>query len=134
MINTEGYLEHIQKLLRDNNVPKLPEEYAEDPLFVQIHDELKTIREILFAFSSGDFSPTINIRGVIPGCLKTLQSHLCHLVWQVQMVEKGETLAVINDKLRKEVEEMESLKESEAHFKFLASHDPLKGVFTEIDP
>jgi diguanylate cyclase (GGDEF)-like protein len=162
MTTAEGYLEHIQKLLRDNCVPALPDEYAENPLIVQIHEELKAIREILCAFSSGDFSPAITVRGIIPGCLKTLQSHLRHLVWQVQMVEKGdfnqevqfmgefsnifnsmvrrfslslsklqekgETLAVINDKLRKEVEEMEILKESEAHFKFLASHDPLTGI------
>jgi diguanylate cyclase (GGDEF)-like protein len=162
MSNNEGYFEHIQKLLRDNNAPELPEEYAENPLFVQIHDELKSIREILHAFSSGDFSPSINIRGIIPGCLKALQANLRHLVWQVQMVEKGdfsqevqfmgefssafnsmvrrfslslsklqeeeESLAVINDRLRKEVEDMENLKESEAHFKFLASHDPLTGI------
>jgi len=62
MTNVEGYLEHIQKLLRDNNIPRLPEEYAEDPSIAQIHEDLKAIREILFAFSSGDFSPEINIR------------------------------------------------------------------------
>jgi diguanylate cyclase (GGDEF)-like protein len=162
MFNAEGCLEHIQKLLRDNSVPELPDGYAENPLFVQIHDELKAIREILRAFSSGDFSRAITIRGIIPGCLKSLQANLRHLIWQVQMVEKGdftqevhfmgefsdafnsmvrilnlslsklqeegETLADINDKLRKEVEHMEVLKESEAHFKFLASHDPLTGI------
>jgi len=42
--------------------------------------------------------------------------------------EKGETLADINDKLRKEVEHMEVLKKSESHFKFLASHDALTGI------
>jgi len=162
MSNTEEYLKHIQKLLRDSKVPVLPEEYAEDPLMVQIHEELIAIREILRAFSSGDFSPSITVRGIIPGCLKNLQANLRHLIWQVQMVEKGdfsqqvhfmgefsdafnsmvrifslslskqqehgETLAVINDKLRKEVEHMETLKESNAHLKFLASHDPLTGV------
>jgi len=162
MSNIEGYLEHIRKLLRDNSIPKLPPEFAEDPLVVQIHEEIKTIREILLAFSSGDFSPAITIRGIIPGCLKTLQAHLRHLVWQVQMVEKGdftqevrfmgefsnafnsmvrrfslslsklqekeESLADINNKLRKEVEHIAILKESEARFKFLASHDPLTGI------
>jgi diguanylate cyclase (GGDEF)-like protein len=162
MITAEGYLDHIQKLLRDNNIPKLPDEYTENPLLVQIHEDLITIRETLAAFSSGDFSPTINIRGIIPGYLKTLQSHLRHLIWQVQMVEKGdfsqevcfmgefsdafnsmirrfslslsklqkkkESLAIINDELRKEVEHMEQLKKSEAHLEFLASHDPLTGI------
>jgi len=162
MNNTEGYLKHIQKLLRDNSVPELPDEYAEEPLIVQIHEELKAIREILRAFASGDFSPSITVRGIIPGCLKSLQANLRHLIWQVQMVEKGdltqkvhfmgefsdafnsmvrilnlslsklqeegETLADINDKLHKEIELMASLKESEAHFKFLASHDTLTGT------
>ena len=90
MSNTKGYLEHIVKLLRDNHVSKLPDEYAEDPLMVQIHEELKAIREILRAFSSGDFSPSITVRGIIPGCLKSLQANLRHLIWQVQMVEKGD--------------------------------------------
>jgi diguanylate cyclase (GGDEF)-like protein len=162
MTNIEGFPKHIQKLLRDNNVPVLPEEYADDPLIVQIHEDLKTIREILHSFSSGDFSPAITVRGIIPGCLKSLQANLRHLIWQVQMVEKGdfnqevhfmsefsnsfnsmvrrfslslsklqekeETLVELNNKLRKEVEHMETLKEREAHFKFLASYDHLTGI------
>ena len=149
-------------MLHDNKIPELTGELADDSLLSQIHDELKIIREVLFAFSSGDFSPTVTIRGIIPGCLKSLQAHLRHLIWQVQMVEKGdfsqeirfmgefstafnsmvqrlslslsklqekeETLLDINNKLRKEVERMEILKESEARFKFLASHDPLTGI------
>jgi diguanylate cyclase (GGDEF)-like protein len=96
MVTAEGYLEHIQKLLRDNDIPKLPEEYAENPLLVQIHEDLKVMRETLAAFSS--------------------------------LQKKKESLAIINDKLRKEVEHMEHLKESEAHLEFLASHDPLTGI------
>ena len=149
-------------MLRDNLVPELPEEFADDPLFAQIHEDLKSIREVLLAFSFGDFSPVITIRGIIPGCLKSLQAHLKHLIWQVQMLEKGdfsqevrfmgefsvafnnmvrsfsqslskmqdkeETLIEINNRLRKEVARMEILKESEARFKFLASHDPLTGI------
>jgi diguanylate cyclase (GGDEF)-like protein len=162
MAGVDGYLEHILKLLRDNSVPALPAEYAENPSIVRIHEDLKAIREILQAFSLGDFSPAITVRGIIPGCLKALQANLRHLIWQVQMVEKGDftqevhfmgefskafnsmvaifslslsklrekgdTLAVINDKLRKEAEHVEKLKESEAHYKFLASHDPLTGT------
>jgi len=165
MINSEGCLKHILRLLKDNRVPELPEEYAKEPLIVQIHEELKTIREISFAFSSGDFSPTITIKGIIPDNLKSLQTSLRNLIWQVQMVEKGdfaqevnfigefanafnsmvrrlnlsihklnekeETLADItnmNNKLRKEVENIESLKKSNIQLKFLVSHDPLTGT------
>jgi diguanylate cyclase (GGDEF)-like protein len=166
MDKAEAYLEHIRRLLRDNRVPSLEGELAEEPLLRQIHDELKTIRELLLSFSAGDFSPAIGIRGIIPGCLKALQAHLRHLIWQVQMVEKGdfsqevrfmgefstafnnmvhrfcdtlsalkqkeETLTAMNSKLRSEAENrasaVEALQESEARFKFLASHDPLTGI------
>jgi len=45
-----------------------------------------------------------------------------------KLQERGETLTIINEKLRKEIKNIETLKESEAHFKFLASHDPLTGI------
>jgi len=133
MIINEGYLNHILKLLKDNHVPELPNEYAENPLIVQIHNELKAIRLILLAFSSGDFSPDITVRGIIPGCLKSLQNAFNSMVRRLDLSlsmlrEKEETLADINDKLHKEVEHMEVLKESESHFKFLASHDTLTGI------
>ncbi|MDR1929931.1 MAG: GGDEF domain-containing protein [Treponema sp.] len=156
-------LEHIRGLLRGNSIPKLEGELAEQPLLGEIHEDLKTIREILLSFSAGDFSPAIRIRGIIPGCLKALQAHLRHMIWQVQMVEKGDftqrvhfmgefstafnsmvqqmdkTLSVLKqkeEKLQSEVTRsfsaMEALQESEARFKFLASHDPLTGALNRV--
>jgi len=158
----EGYLEHFLKLLRDDYIPDLPKEYAENSLVVQIHEELKAIRDISQIFSAGNFSSPITVQGIIPNNLKSLQTSLRNLIWQVQMVEKGDftqevhftdefsnafnnvvrrlelclsklkekedTLADINNKLRKEVESKESLKESNTYFKFLASHDSLTGI------
>jgi diguanylate cyclase (GGDEF)-like protein len=162
MDKSQAYLEHIQKLLRDDKAPDLEGELANDLLLRQIHDELTVIRNITHAFSGGDFNSEIVTGGFIPGCLKSLQSHLRHLVWQVQMVEKGdfsqkvhfmgefsgafnsmvrrlhlsltklqkneESLSDLNNKLRKEAEQIELLKESEARFKYLASRDPLTGI------
>jgi diguanylate cyclase (GGDEF)-like protein len=90
MAETITELEHIRKLLRDNVIPGLEGELAEIPLLREIHEEIKIIRETLLSFSAGDFSPVIKIRGIIPGCLKALQAHLQHLIWQVQLVEKGD--------------------------------------------
>jgi diguanylate cyclase (GGDEF)-like protein len=90
MVEISDVLEHIRKLLKDNAVPQLEGELAELPVLGEIHQDLKTIREILYAFAGGDLSPTITIRGIIPGCLKTLQAHLRHMIWQVQMVEQGD--------------------------------------------
>jgi diguanylate cyclase (GGDEF)-like protein len=83
-------LEHIKRLLKDNSVPKLEGELAEIPVLRELHGDLTAIREILFAFSQGDLSPAITIRGILPGCLKALQAHLRHMIWQVQVVEQGD--------------------------------------------
>jgi diguanylate cyclase (GGDEF)-like protein len=162
MDKTKAYLEHIQKLLHDSIPPEPEEEFKNDPLLCQIHHDLTSIRNLAHAFSQGDFSPDITLRGIIPGCFKALQAHLRHLIWQVQMVEKGdfsqevrfmgefsdafnsmtrrfhlsltklqkneESLIDTNNNLRKEIERMDALKESEARFKFLADHDPLTGI------
>ncbi|MDR2581170.1 MAG: GGDEF domain-containing protein [Fibromonadaceae bacterium] len=146
MSNKQKYLEHIQSLLRNKDIPELREELAEDPLLTQIHNELKTIREITLAFSSGDFSSAIGTRGFVSGCLKTLQANLRHLIWQVQMVEKGNFSQEIhfmgafstafNNMVRQlkwslteQLKKENSLIKSEAYFKFLANHDPLTGVY-----
>jgi len=121
MGNSEGYLEHILKLLKEKDIPQLPAEYAENPLIVQIHEDIKAIREILSAFSSGDFSPEITVKGIIPDCINSLQANLRHLIRQVQTAD-------IDNNMRKEVEHIEIIRKSEAHLKFLASHDPLTGI------
>jgi diguanylate cyclase (GGDEF)-like protein len=159
-------LEHIRKLLRNNTIPSLEEKLAEIPVLRDIHNELKTIREIMYSFSTGDFSPVITVRGIIPGCMKSLQSRLQYLIWQVMMVEQGDfsqkveflgefsdafnrmtaqldatlkelkekekNLSTLAESLRNEVDlrnsAMESLKQSESQFKYLASHDSLTGA------
>jgi diguanylate cyclase (GGDEF)-like protein len=90
MAEISDALEHIRRLLKDNAVPKLTGELAEIPALREIHHDLKTLREVVYAFAEGDLSPEISIRGIIPGCLKTLQAHLRHMIWQVQMVEQGD--------------------------------------------
>jgi diguanylate cyclase (GGDEF)-like protein len=169
-MNTEerdnGALEHIKKLLRDNTIPPLEGDLAEIPLLRELHGDLKAIREIMYSFSTGDLSPEIRVRGIIPGCIKALQAHLRHMIWQVQMVEQGdfsqqvqfmgefsnafngmvrkldetlktlkgkeETLLALTTDLQNEVllrtSAVESLRESESQFKYLACHDPLTGA------
>jgi diguanylate cyclase (GGDEF)-like protein len=83
-------LTHVKQLLKDNIVPEMEGALAEIPILAEIHTDLKAIREVLYAFSTGDLSPDIRVRGIIPGCLKSLQAHLRHMVWQVQMVEQGD--------------------------------------------
>lgn len=145
-MNEKKCLEQILKILKESKTPKLPIEFANNPLFIEIYEELKSIRETTYAFSGGDFSHVISARSYIPGCLKALQADLRHLIWQVQMVEKGDFSQKVHfmgdfstafnsmvDRLRSNVTELQekekSLTESEARFKFLASHDPLTGIY-----
>ena len=88
--NSSPELEHVRRLLRDKTLPELEGELAENPLLQEIHNELKAIRETVLAFSAGDFSPAISVRGIIPGGLKELQAHLRNMIRQVQMVEQGD--------------------------------------------
>ena len=96
MDKAQAYLEHVQKLLKDRAAPQLNGEIAENPLLRQIHDELISIRETSLAFSAGNFDPVITARGVIPGCLKSIQANLRHLSWQVQEVGKGDFSQRVN--------------------------------------
>ncbi|MDR1212104.1 MAG: GGDEF domain-containing protein [Spirochaetaceae bacterium] len=83
-------LEHIIELINHGQLPELGENLKTVPGLSALHEQLVQIREILFAFSSGDLSQTIKSRGFIAGCLKSLQAHLRHMVWQVKQVEQGD--------------------------------------------
>jgi diguanylate cyclase (GGDEF)-like protein len=143
---TNAYLKHIQSLLRDKKPPELHGKLAENPLLVQIHNDLMATRGAAHAICAWDISHPVGARGFIPGCLKHLQAGLRHLIWQVRQIHMGdfsreipfmgEFSVAFNDMVSRlrwshsELREKEnSLKESEAHFKFLASHDHLTGCY-----
>lgn len=83
-------LTHIAKLLHDPAKPEIPEELADNELLRQIHVYLSRMRALLSSYSTGDFGPAIQDRGVIAGRLKTLQANLRHMVWQVKQVAEGD--------------------------------------------
>ena len=96
MDKTQLYLEHIEKLLSSRIIPELQGEDAKNPLLKKIHDDIKAIRETCTAFSAGNFDGAITTRGVIPGCLKSIQANLRHLSWQIQEIGKGDYSQRIN--------------------------------------
>lgn len=91
-------LEHIKKLMNENTVPILEGDLSEIPALREIHDEIKTIREILSSFSS-------NYEENLPTLTESLR-------------RRTECLAAA----------METLLESESRYKYLANHDPLTGA------
>jgi diguanylate cyclase (GGDEF)-like protein len=125
-------LNHVRRLLRDSAIPKLEGELAENPLLQEIHEDIKAIREAILSYSAGDFSPVIKARGVIPGCLKTLRSRLRHMIWQIQLVKKGdltqeahfmgEFSTAFNDMVRQFNKTLSELKEKEETLLTLTSN------------
>jgi len=105
---TNALLAYLRKLIDSPAVPELPPELAglnasgdalgDVPGDVTdivngvegLRDQLIALRDILDAFSRGDFSPEIRVRGIMAGRLKTLQANLLHLCWQIQQVADGD--------------------------------------------
>jgi len=82
-------LEHIKKMLLEGIEPPFPHEGEGLPTLRFIHDYLVSLRNLLKDFSRGNLSDDILLRGSLAGSLKTLQSNLLHLTWQIQQVSAG---------------------------------------------
>ena len=83
-------LEFIYKLIYSTSLPLKPDLLKENDKLSRIYDYLVELRGVVSAFSKGDFSPDIKIKGFLGGSLKNLQANLCHLIWQVEMVASGD--------------------------------------------
>jgi diguanylate cyclase (GGDEF)-like protein len=83
-------LDYMLKLLRDETMPEIPEEFAEVSAIQEIHRELGEIREALVSFSKGDLSPEISGQGMVLLCLKALQSQLRNLIQRMQTAGNGD--------------------------------------------
>lgn len=89
----DALLAYLRKLIDDPAVPELPPELAGLSFAADmegLRDHIIALRDILEAFSRGDFSPEIRVRGSMAGRLKTLQANLLHLCWQIQQVADGD--------------------------------------------
>lgn len=84
---TNNALEHIKKLLHSAQIPELPPELED---LRELHQYLVELRIILKRFSAGDFSQDVKLRGIVAGCLKTMQASLLHLAWQIKQVAQGD--------------------------------------------
>ncbi|MCC8194422.1 MAG: GGDEF domain-containing protein, partial [Deltaproteobacteria bacterium] len=80
----------VRKMIHDPVMPQIPPEFAEVEGLAAVHEQMSKLRDVLDAFSRGDFSPDVRLRGVIARRLKTLQASLLHLCWQIQQVANGD--------------------------------------------
>jgi len=83
-------LDYAEKLRSAVKAPEIPAPFANDAKFLQYHDDCLKLREILYAFSKGDLSVNIKMRGFTAGACKALQGNLRHMTWVVQQIEKGD--------------------------------------------
>lgn len=83
-------LEHIDNLLHSPSVPEIPAEVQDLDELRKIHDYLADLRGVLQEFSKGELTKEIQLRGLVAGRLKTMQSNLWHLTWQIQQVANGD--------------------------------------------
>jgi diguanylate cyclase (GGDEF)-like protein len=138
-------LEHITRLLEDDALAELDEELGRLPGLRGIHNELTRIREILFAFSNGDFSPDIGGDSGVFKYLAAHKEHMNHLFLQMQLVEQGNLtpqfsltnqVAVAFNRMVCNLDslfanmknEEKASQEREFQLKYLADHDPLTGA------
>ncbi len=86
--------DELSRLLLDTIMlvkpPEIPARYESIDSFKTLHANLVSLREFLFAASSGDLSKPVIFKGFIGGTLKTLQANLRHLIWQTKMVASGD--------------------------------------------
>lgn len=89
-VNARDVVAHIKQLLRNPKPPELTPELSQVDSLEEIHSHLLDVRSILSEYASGDFSPEINLHGVMGTRLKGLQANMRHLLWQIACVEAGD--------------------------------------------
>ena len=121
------------KMIHDPVMPEMPPEFAEVEGLADALERVSKLRNILDAFSRGDLSPDISLRGVIAGRLKALQANLLHLTWQIRQVADGDFsqrvdfMGEFSVSFNSMVEQLDAaltaLSKSEARFRYMAEHD-----------
>ncbi|MCL2102955.1 MAG: diguanylate cyclase [Syntrophorhabdaceae bacterium] len=83
-------LEYAEQLTNASKSPDIPAPFANDPKFLKYHENTIALRNIIYNFSKGDLSTTINMKGFVAGACKAIQANLRHMTWVAQQIEKGD--------------------------------------------
>ncbi len=83
-------VEYLRQLLLSPHNAPAPAELAALEGFEQLRDYLVELKEILLAFSKGDFGHQYRPVGAVGGFVKALQSNIRHLAWQCNAVADGD--------------------------------------------
>jgi len=87
-------LDELSQVLLDvitlAKAPELTGQYQDISSLRSLYDILISMRDFLYAASSGDLSVNVPHKGFIPGAMKTLQANLKHMSWQTKMIASGD--------------------------------------------
>ncbi len=90
-LSVQAVLAVIQHLLLYGRVPEeLPEIVKNDPELQAVIDQLESLQQFSLALANGNLEAEFKMKGRVAGALKSLQSNLRHLTWQVQRVASGD--------------------------------------------
>ncbi|MDR2104468.1 MAG: GGDEF domain-containing protein [Deferribacteraceae bacterium] len=90
LASIEQLTQLVHDLLTAPAIAAIPEDFLANDGVQQLHAYLVETRNVVASFSRGDFNVKVPIKGSIGGLLKNLQANLRHMIWQVQMVSKGD--------------------------------------------
>lgn len=67
-----------------------PDIVKDNKEFNELLVNLSGLREVLFSFSKGDLFKDVKLSGFLAGCIKQLQAHLRHIMWQTDQIAAGD--------------------------------------------
>ena len=81
---------HLLDTMMLGNPPQVPARFGSVDSLNTLHANLISLRDFLYAASTGDLSRQVAFKGYIVGALKTLQANLKHMTWQTKMIASGD--------------------------------------------
>lgn len=145
MINKDAQelLDYFKALLYDMKITRdVPEKLADNDVFQQLDETLKTIRESAAELGNGNLSFEIRGKGYVLGSVKNLQASLRNLVWKTKSIAsgdfsqnvdfRGEFSDAFNTMTKKLESSIQEIKEAQDHFELIFHTIPDATLITSM--
>lgn len=142
--DTRILMKYIKSILTDIKISEyIPEEFIDDPDFMDILDTLKSVREAASALGTGNLSYNIKGKGFTIGSLKNLQASLKNLTWKTKAIASGdfsqnvdflgEFSDAFNSMTRKLESSIQEVNEAKEHFELIFQTIPDATMITVME-